>query len=509
MNEAPAHAGLALVALAIVPLLAAMVAVVAPRLSGWLSVLAVLGVGVALGVLVLVLGKIGPVVVHAGGWRAPLGIALRADGLALAFATMSALVMAAVFACARGEFAGTRGRGAAPPETRRQWAFWPLALLLWSSLNIVFLSRDLFNLYVALELLTVVALALVAISGEARALAAALRYLGFALGGSLLYLLGTALLYAGHGTLDLALIEAGVAGRAQADMLAAGLITAGLAAKTALFPLHAWLAPAHAGAPAPASAMLSGLVPKASFVIILRVWFEPFAPLATPWFVTLMASMGAAAILYGSVLALRQTRLKQMIAYSTVAQIGYLFLIFPLAGGDGAIQPWAGGAFGGVIFHALSHGLAKAAMFLCAGLWIMAAGDDRIVSLRGLGVATPIATGAFALAAITLAGLPPSGGFTAKYLLLTSAFASGQIVWAGVVLAGGLLSAAYLYRPLACAFAAPDDAGGHSAPIRPVPRALQAVPLALALAAIALGIGSQGPFAFIQIGKPASAAAGL
>jgi multicomponent Na+:H+ antiporter subunit D len=491
---------LAIVALVTWPLVAALIAVILPRRGPLLSLVTVAANAGALALLIPVVVSQGTVTLPIGGWQAPLGITLRADGMALAFLTMATLVMAAVLVSARPGFGGGE-----PAETRRQWAFWPLALLLWSALNVVFLSRDLFNLYVALELLTVAAVALVAIDGKADALGAALRYLMFALLGSLAYLLGAALLYAQHGTLDIAwLADQAIGGRGAVDLVAAGLITAGLAAKTALFPFHAWLPPAHAGAPAPASAMLSALVPKASFAILIRIWFEALPGLATPPLLVTLGALGAIAIVYGSVLALRQSRLKLMIAYSTVAQIGYLFLIFPLAGGDSYMQPWAAGAWTGVMFHALSHGLAKAAMFLCAGLWIVAAGSDRIDAMRGLASATPMIASAFALAAVTLIGLPPSGGFTAKYLMLTSAFVSGQYVWAAVLLIGGLLAAAYLYRPLASAFARDDDAV-----FNPVPRWAQATPLMLALAAILLGLASQGPFALLQIGRPTSAEAGL
>ncbi|HSJ77543.1 MAG TPA: proton-conducting transporter membrane subunit, partial [Erythrobacter sp.] len=427
------------------------------------------------------------------------------DGLAMAFVTMTTLVMAAVLVSARPQFAGIGQAG----ETRSQWAFWPLALLLWSALNVAFLSRDLFNLYVALELLTVAAVALVAIEGKADALAAALRYMMFALLGSLAYLLGAALLYAAHGTLDLALLAAqrigeGAGGGAPADWIAAGLMTAGLAVKTALFPFHAWLPPAHSGAPAPASAMLSALVPKASFVILIRLWFEALPALASPVLLLMIGAMAASAVIFGSLLALRQTRFKLIIAYSTVAQIGYLFLVFPLAGGDSYAQPWSAGAWTGAMFQALSHGLAKAAMFLCAGVWIIAAGHDRLEGMRGLARATPMTAFAFGLAAVTLIGLPPSGGFTAKYLMLTAAFASGQWAWGAVLVVGGLLAAAYLYRPMGMIFARDE-----SAIFRHVPGALQVAPLLLALAAMLLGVMTEAPFGLLQIGRPASAAEGL
>ncbi len=477
------------------PFAAAMLAVIFGRYGGALAAAAVAGVAVATAALIFVVAQGHPVAIDAAGWPAPLGITLEADGLSCGCLAMGALVMGGVAAQGRTYFDSTG------PERRATWAFWPLALLLWAAINAIFLSRDFFNLYVGLELMTLCAVGLVAIDGKAETLAAALRYLLVALMGSLLYLLGVVLLYSAHGVLDIGLIAGRVA--APTDILAAALMTAGLAAKMALFPFHAWLPPAHSGAPAPASALLSALVPKAGFIILLRLWLEAMPDLAAVGLLALFGTLGAAAILHGGIMALRQDRLKLVIAYSTVAQIGYLLLVFPLAGGASAAQPWAAGAWNGAVFHALSHGLAKAAMFLCAGLWMASVGHDRLEGLRGQARATPMAAFAFGLAAIALMGLPPSGGFIAKYLMLTSALASGQWVWAVVLLMGGLLTAAYLYRPLAMIFARADAAPGA------VPRSQQAVPLLLAGAAIMLGVASSGPFEFLQIGSPRAAVEGL
>ena len=145
-------------------------------------------------------------------------------------------------------------------------------------------------------------------------------------------------------------------------------MTAGLLAKTALFPLHLWLPPAHAGAPAAASAVLSALVVKGSFVLLMRLWFEVMPALWSVAATQLLAALGAAAILYGSVLALRQERLKLLIAYSTVAQIGYLFLIFPLAYDPATAQLQGGVALTGGVLQTVSHAFAKAGMFMAAGL---------------------------------------------------------------------------------------------------------------------------------------------
>lgn len=487
----------ALVAVLALPLAGALATVAsigkAARAVALAAIAATLAAALALAVSVALHGVPR---LEAGGWAPPVGIVLEADGLSVALIVMTSLVMAGAGLSARHTLAPSAA------GERIAFGFWPLMLLLWGALNAVFLSRDLFNLYVGIELMSLAAIGLVAIEGRAAAMAAAMRYMIFALAGSLLYLAGVVLVYAAHGALDIGLLATRTP--AETDALALALMTAGLMAKTALFPFHVWLPPAHGGAPAPASAMLSGLVPKASFVIILRLWFDGMPDRATDGSLTLMAVLGTAAVVWGSLGALVQVRLKLVVAYSTVAQIGYLFLVFPLAGGTSAEQPWAAGAWNGAVFLALSHGMAKAAMFLAVGQWMDVRGSDRLDDMKGLATAMPMTAFAFALSSITLVGLPPSGGFTAKYLVMTSAFSAGQWIWALVMATGGLLAAAYLYRPMAMLFARADLPGS------PLPsRMRQAVPLVLAGAAVALGIASAGPFEFLTIGRPQAAEEGL
>lgn len=476
------------------PLLATLLALLVPRhAGGWLlgatgAAMAVTAMGLCLQV-----ATDGPQLRALGGWTPALGIALGADGLSGAFVALAALLVPLVAWWARPAF------GARTVDSGARYTFWPLLYALWAALNVVFLGRDLFNLYVALELLTLASVGLVALGG----VAAALRYLLFALLGSVAYLTGVVLLYAATGTLDIGLLYRNT-GDGQAVLLAGGLMTAGLVAKAALFPLHAWLPPAHAGAPAPASALLSALVVKAAFFVLLRLWFDVMPDAGGQWLLPLLGWLGAAAVLYGAVLAMRQRRLKLLVAYSTVAQVGYLFLVFPLAGGAAYEMPWAAGAWSGGVLHALSHALAKAAMFLVAGLVIEALGHDRIDGMKGLARALPLTMWAFGLAAVSLMGLPPSGGFMAKYLMLTSALAGGQVGYALVMLAGGLLAAVYLFRPLNRAFA-----GGDAPQVQAVARWRQLVPLALALLAIAIGIASAIPYAFLQIGRPLAAEEGI
>jgi formate hydrogenlyase subunit 3/multisubunit Na+/H+ antiporter MnhD subunit len=462
--------------------------------------LATLPLGLIAGIAVLAgVWQTGQPMTYAlGAWLPPLGIALQADGISAVMLVSSAAILLATGIFARDYFppAGTAG------ENRRLMVFWTLLMAVWAALNTVFLGRDLFNLYVALELLTFAAVPLVSLDGRAETLEAALRYLLFALAGSVLYLLGLALLYGAYGTLDIGLLSE----RSRPDhatVTAAALMTAGLMAKTALFPLHLWLPPAHAGAPAPASAILSSLVVKASFFLIVRIWFEALPAVATQAAAQLLGILGGSAIIVGSVVALRQIRLKMLIAYSTVAQIGYLFLIFPLAIGADASAASAGVAWTGGWMQLLSHAFAKAAMFLSAGLIAQTLGHDRISELGGIGRARPIALAAFGIGGLSLMGIPPSGGFVAKWLLLSAAAQEAQWWWALVILLGGLLAGAYVFRVLVHATSEPKEPQEFHAVAS---RRGDMVALALALCAVALGAVPLEPSTLLEIGRPATAA---
>jgi formate hydrogenlyase subunit 3/multisubunit Na+/H+ antiporter MnhD subunit len=354
-------------------------------------------------------------------------------------------------------------------------------------LNLVFVSGDLFTLYVALELLTFAAVPLVSLDGKADTLRAALRYLLYALLGSVFYLLGAVLLYGAYGTLDIQLLSQRIVPE-PATLAAAALMTAGLLAKTALFPLHLWLPPAHAGAPAAASAVLSGLVIKGSWFLVVRLWFNVFPGVVNLQSAQLLAALGAGAILVGNVVALRQERLKLLVAYSTVAQIGYLFLMFPLAFGAAAGLDASDALTGGML-QAISHATAKAAMFMAAGLIYLALGHDRIAGLAGVARALPVSVLTFALAGAALMGLPPSGAYVAKKLFFDAAAGSGQWWWELVLDVGGLLTASYVVLVLAHALCPAAD---PIEPRKPVSRMAEGAALALALCSLLLGFVADG-----------------
>jgi formate hydrogenlyase subunit 3/multisubunit Na+/H+ antiporter MnhD subunit len=464
----------ALIWLVILPLAGSLATLLLPRFATAVAVGTGLATSLVAGALLYGVASEGALHYEVGGWTAGLGIALRADGLSALMLMMIALVVLAtsVYSCAYFSEPVTRAR------------FWPLWLLLWTSLNALLLSGDLFNLYVTLELLGLSAVALATLAGNRAAVEAALRYLLVGLLGSMLFLAGVSLIYAGYGTLDMAqLARTVVAGPVAWSALA--LMTAGLLLKTALFPLHFWLPPAHASAPAPVSAVLSALVVKAAFYLVLRLWLDVFADVVTPAAATLLGALGAGAVLWGSWHALQAERLKVLAAYSTVAQLGYLFLFFPLLQ---ALPPGPARdlATGGLVILALTHGFAKAGLFLAIGIIQQRSGHDTIAELGGMAQRLPATTFAIALAGVALIGLPPSGAFLGKWQLLAGAVATGQWVWLVVTAIGSLLAAAYIFRVLGHAF------GHRLYPNQPITVAIEEWPALLLTAMAALVLGLAG-----------------
>jgi len=444
-----------------------------------------------------------------GGWAAPLGVELRLDGPAALMLVLSAALLLLIGLHAAGEFS-VRAMG-----RRATLAFWTLLLGVWAGLNGLFLGRDLFNLYVAIEVLTFSAVPLVCLKGHAPQFRAAFRYLMFALLGSALYLLGAGLMLGIHGTLDIAQIRAILDAAATqppsttdprwATLAAVALMSTGLLAKTALMPLHLWLPPAHGGAPAPASAVLSALVVKGSFFLLFRLWLDlvPYLPELNVGL--LLGGLGVFAILLGNLMALMQARLKLLVAYSTLAQLGYLFLLFPLASGaSGGLAATA------ALVQVVSHALAKASLFLLAGRVLAAFGHDRLAELGGFGRTLPMTLLVILLAGLALVGLPPSGGYLVKSLYAAAASQSEAWWWRPALELGGLLSAAYLARILAVAVgsdpvAATASAGGSNPSVRWTGLL---VPTLLALGALLLGLLPPTLFSVMDIARPGMGSAG-
>lgn len=416
-----------------------------------------------------------------GGWNAPLGIELYVDGLSLLMLLITAIVGLAISVYASSYFKADKAK-----------FFWPLWLFLWSSLNALFISTDIFNLFVTLELIGLSSVALVALSGGAKAITAAMRYLLVSLLGSMLYLMGVGLLYHSYGSVDMAILAMRTEMSPSMWLIMAMMIV-GLLLKTALFPLHFWLPSAHSSAPAPVSALLSALVVKASFYILWRLWLEVF-PLDYSAQINLgfvFGLLGSAAIIWGGIQALWQTRLKLLVAYSTVMQVGYLFLAFPLA----SIIGWQA-----ALYFVLAHAVAKTAMFMAAGNILLYNGHDRIINLDRMAQHMPLTITAFALAGVSLMGLPPSGGFIAKWLLLEAAIVSGQWWWGIMLIMGGLFTATYVFKVLGHAFTQ-EKLTNEPCPTG-ISKRMEWVAFSMAVLAILLGFMATYVVDIMAIGAP-------
>ena len=377
-----------------------------------------------------------------GGWQPPIGISLWFDGPAVLMVLMTAVSGLAISVYAGGYF---KSRIAKIDSDRRhidqERSFWPLWLLLWGALNGLFLSADIFNIYITLELVALSSAGLTALSGKPSSQVASIRYLLVSLLGSLSFLLGVGFLYKTYSSLNLATIQASLELTPPVAM-AMALICVGLMFKTGLFPFHFWLPPAHANALAPVSAILSGLVIKGSWYLFFRFW-QGFMPFMSAHGSLVIVVLGGAAIIWGAFQACCQQRLKMLVAYSTVVQVGYLFIIFPMLEiGDGA-GAWA------VFYFAISHSCAKAAMFLAAGTFFLQLGHDRIRDLAGVRHVLPKTSFAFALGGLSLMGLPPTGGFIAKYMYLSLALAQAKWLLVLLIATGSGLTAVYIYRVVA------------------------------------------------------------
>ncbi|MBV7392698.1 complex I subunit 5 family protein [Mameliella sediminis] len=465
-----------------VPFLAALIAAAHARSAGALGLAATLGNLVASVALLHSLRLGGATETPLGGWSSPLGIAFTVDGLAALMILMTAVVGAFVALQAQSWGAFTPRD---PDVAQTRAGFWPMWLSTLGAMNALFLSNDLFNLYVAFEVLGLAAVGLTALSGQRAALAAAFDYLCAGLAGSLLMLLGIALAYAATGRVDIAAMPE-MAGTMQ-GRVALALMVAGLAVKAALFPLHFWMPAAHSSATPAASAVLSALVVKAGLYLALRISVEGGA--GVEHLRTVLAVAGAGAMIWGSWKALRATRLKLLVAYSTVAQVGLITLALGVSG-EGAL--WHAAA---VVM--VSHALAKAAMFLAVGRIAEELGHDRISGLNREDLRPGAAEFAFAIATISLIGLPPTAGFVGKWVLMEGLIDRGAWIWVGLVLAGTALSAAYLLRVVSrCLRGGPHVAPGAR---RPPWRTGDVAALGLAAAALALGLASALPLTLLEI----------
>jgi multicomponent Na+:H+ antiporter subunit D len=435
------------------PLLGSAVAALAGLVSARLVravTLATLAASAALAAWALRLATTdGPLRYTFGGWPAPWGIEYLLDPLAGGIA-----VLVLVFALLACVYAGPYVADLRP---RTSGVFHAVYLLLAAGLAGMAVTADVFNLYVFLEISSLSAYALVALGGD-RSLVASFRYLLIGTVAGSLYLLGVGYLYGLTGTLNMADLAARLPalGESPGVTVAVVLMVVGLAIKMGLFPLHGWLPDVYSHAPAPVTAFIAGVMTKVSAYVLIRLLLFVLPPggIAADA-LTVLGWVATIAIVAGSVMALAQTDVRRMLAYSSVGQMGYIVL------GVAIGSPIA---LAGALLHMLNHAVMKACLFLVAGGVYFETGARDVDGYAGVARRLPLTMGAFVLAAGSMVGLPPTGGFFSKYYLLLGALEAGR--WAGVaaLVASSLLGAVYLFRVIERAYLGGPAAPGHEAP---------------------------------------------
>jgi multicomponent Na+:H+ antiporter subunit D len=436
----------------ILPLLAGLIAAIVPRRGfGWgVAMLGTLGVLAASLQLLAEVSSRGEldVTYRMGNWPVPFGIAYHVDYLSAAVLAIVALIAVLVTLYAR------RSIESEIPAQKLHF-FYALWMLCLCGLLGITITGDAFNLYVMLEISSLATYTMVAMgrARDRRALTAAMNYLVLGTIGASFILLGIGFLYVVTGTLNMSDMYVRLhqdvyptwgtdAPVFQKTVLTGfAFLIVGVSLKLALFPLHFWLPNAYAYAPSAVSALLAATATKVGAYVTLRFIYSVVgADFAfrgdIPTHVVLMFSAGAA-ILIGSVAAIRQSNLKRLLAYSSIAQIGYIALGIALENKPGLTA---------AVIHLFNHALIKGGMFMALGVVALRLGGVRLENLRGLGRELPVTMACFTAGGLGLIGVPMTAGFVSKWHLVTGALEAGRYELAVVVLVGSLLALIYVWK---------------------------------------------------------------
>jgi multicomponent Na+:H+ antiporter subunit D len=397
-----------------------------------------------------------------GGWPTPFGIDMRLDALATLLLLAVNIVGFAVSLYS--------------VDYMRQFSassyFYSLFLLMVTGMNGVVLAGDLFNLYVFLEVAAIASYSLVAFGCAHEELEASFKYVVLGSLSSALILTGVAMVYGITGTLNLTLIAVRIAesGMTTPLLLAFGLFICGFSFKSALVPFHAWLPDAHPAAPAPVSAMLSGVLIKAIGIYVLaRLAFNVFG--ITDNELSMLRWLGLLSMVVGGLLAVGQKDIKRLFAYSSISQVGFMVL------GLGLGTPL--GLVGG-LYHLVNHALFKPLLFLNAGAVEYATGTRNLKHLGGLNRELPVTAATSLVGSMSIAGIPPFSGFWSKLIIVLACNESGFYGFAVAAVLVSIVTLAYQLKVQRMAFFAslPDTLKG-----------LRREPPMMALAMVLLAIG--------------------
>ncbi|MBE1533893.1 Na+/H+ antiporter subunit D [Actinomadura algeriensis] len=424
----------------VLPLLGAALALVVRRRERWLRLIAplvVAGVVAAAGALVAAVARDGVIAVQLGGWAAPLGITLVADRLSTLLVTVSAAVLLAIMVHGVGEGAG--GLGEHEPGV-----FYPAYLTLTAGVCLLFLAGDLFNLFVAFEVMLASSYVLLTLSPTRERVQAGMTYTAVSLTSSILFLTAIGLTYAATGTVNLADLSTRTAELPAGTRTAlAMLFLVVFGIKSAIVPMHLWLPDSYPAAATQITAVFAALLTKAAVYSLIRVETLLFPRDDLSWPMLLLAAL---TMLVGTLGALTHDDVHRVLSFTLVGHIGYMLFglsLFTVAGLTGAI------------LYLVHHIVVQATLFLVSDLMQGLTGEITLTRLRGLATVSPLVSVLFFIPAMSVSGVPPTSGFIAKLALFQAGVDGGRTAAyavTGVAVLTSLLTLMAMSRMWALAF---------------------------------------------------------
>ena len=369
-----------------------------------------------------------------GGWIPPIGICMVLDGLSCLMLITLNLVSCLVAVYSIGYM----------ERYTAKYRFYALFMLMLAGMNGVIITGDMFNLFVFLEIAAIASYALVAFGTESEELEASFKYVIMGSVASSFILLGIALLYSYTSSLNMADISLVLAGKGHSNIVAfiSVIFLMGFGLKAAIVPFHAWLPDAHPSAPAPISAMLSGVLIKVLGVyVLLRVFFSVLG--ATLPILSLLMFLGVVSMMVGVFLAIGQWDFKRLLAYHSISQIGYVIL------GLGLGTPL--GILGG-LFHLFNHSIFKSLLFLNSGAVVYSVGTRDLQNMSGLRERMPITANTSLIASMSIAGIPPFNGFWSKLVIILACIQANRLGYASWAVLGSILTLASFMKVQKYAF---------------------------------------------------------
>jgi len=412
-----------------------------------------------------------------GSWAAPWGIEYRIDAV-------NAFVILIVSSIAAVVVPYARASVEQELEHERIALFYAALILCLTGLLGISVTGDVFNVYVFLEISSLSAYALISMGQDRRALTSAYQYLIMGSVGATFIVIGIGLMYVMTGTLNMADLAERLSAVASTKTIpvAFAFLTVGFSLKLALFPLHLWLPNAYTYAPSAVSSFIASTATKVAVYMMLRFFFTVFGAvfafdvMRLDWILMPLAIL---AIVSMSLVAIYQANVKRLLAYSSVAQIGYIILGISLAS--------VAGVSAGIL-HLFNHALIKGSLFMAMGCVMYRVGSVKMEDMAGLGRSMPWTMAAFVVGGLSLIGVPLTVGFISKWYLVTAALARGLWPVAIVVLAGSLLAVVYVWKVVEVAYFRPPAPDVH---IREAPLSLLVPTWALVLANLYFGINAK------------------